>query len=328
MAPTGSPPIPYINTEDHTLLAKQVKLSPTLSPAALARAKGEATSSMELTVPEVDFTGLNYPAHSRNNDFMAQHLLVADPELTVVKDKQHFEHKGRQPFPQEMVQQMQAKFLLDSVEVRNGYLKYTKLVPKAAERGDINLQDLNITMRNVTNMPAHTSEQNPAVVQVSGSVMGKVSVHMEVYVPLLSENGYHRIKGEIASGNPEILNPMVVPTAFVRIESGYVSRGSFDVELTNDRATGTLHFIYRNFQISLLSKGTGGEQSLGKEVLSKLANWVAIKESNPDNKGEKPRVGKINVTRDPKKSVFSYWTDCLLDGVLSIAGLGVRAEKL
>ena len=318
----------YLNTERRSLLAKQLKLNPTSDPASLARRKGKAVSFTKLEVPEVSISGLNYPEHSRHSNFMAQHLLITNPQMSSFKDKQRFENKGRQPLPHELVQQMQTKFLLDSVEVLNGYFRYAELVPKAAERGHINVQNLNITLLNLSNIPQHMSDKKPAIAHVNGVLMGKVPVQLSVYMPLLNKNGYHRIEGKIASGNPEVLNAMVAPTAFVRFESGYVSRGSFEVELNEERATGKLHLLYSNFKIDLLSKGTGGEQSFGKEVLSKLANWLVIKQSNPDDKGEVPRVGNINVTRNPENSVFGYWKDCLLDGFMSIAGLAGRAEKL
>ncbi|GAA4427623.1 hypothetical protein GCM10023188_10940 [Pontibacter saemangeumensis] len=324
----GSTDSIYINTESRALMAKQVKLKPTTDPAGLSRAKDRAVSYTELVVPEVRFSGLNYPAHSRHNNFIARHLLITGPELKAFKDKQNFENKGSKPLPHELAQQIQTKFLLDSVEVNSCYIHYSELVPKAAKPGNISLQQLNIKMRNVSNMPAHISEKNPAVIQASGLVMGKLPMHLEVYMPLLNENGYHRIKGEIGSGNPEILNPILGPTAFVRFESGHVSRGRFKVELNNDRATGTFHLLYRNLEIELLSKGTGGEQSVGKEILSELASWLALKDSNPAEQGERPRVGKINVSRNRENSVFSYWKDCLMDGFLSVAGLDAQAEKL
>lgn len=318
----------YMNTKHKSLQAKGIKLKPTTDPAGLSRAKGRAVSYTELVVPEVRFSGLNYPAHSRHNNFIARHLSITGPELKAFKDKQNFENKGSKPLPHELAQQVQAKFLLDSVELKHGYIHYSELVPDAAEPGNINLQQVNITMRNVSNMPAHMSEKNPAVVQASGLVMGKLPMHLEVYMPLLNENGYHRLKGEIESGNPEILNPILGPTAFVQFESGHVSRGRFEVELTNDRASGTFHLLYRNLEINLLTKGTGGEQSVGKEILSELASWLALKDSNPAEQGERPRVGKINVTHNRENSVLSYWKDCLMDGFLSVAGLDAQAEKL
>ncbi|MCJ8163661.1 hypothetical protein MKJ04_02330 [Pontibacter sp. E15-1] len=317
-----------LSTAQRNLRLQQLMLTPTKAPAELARSKGKAVSYMQLDVPEIRLTGLDYPAHSRENSFEVRHVAVREPALRVFKDKQNFKNKGAQPLPHELAQHMKAKFCLDSVEIENGFIRYAELVPKAIKRGHINLQNLHMTLRNVSNMPRYTSDKKPAVIKATGKVMGKVQMQMTVYMPLLNKNGYHRIEGEIKSGNPEILNPILAPTAFVRFEKGYVNSGRFEVELTNKQAVGSLRLLYQNLKIDILSKGTGGEQSFGKKVLTALANLAVIKESNPGDKGEKPRIGKINVTRNPENSVFSYWVDCLMDGFMSSAGLGGKAEKL
>ncbi|GAB3527041.1 hypothetical protein GCM10027443_02990 [Pontibacter brevis] len=308
-----------LNTQGRMLEAKQVVLDPTTDAAGMARAKGESVSYMEIEVPVISFNGVDYPAHSRKGHFIARQLLIHDPSFYIFKDKKNFSNKTKTPLLHEMVQNMPTKFLLDSLKLKSGFIEYEEIVPEAAVRGRMTLENLNISMSNFSNMPEHISMENPAVAHVRGVVMGKVPANMTVRMPLLAENGYHTVHGEVASANPEILNPIIEPTAFMRIESGHISRGSVDLEFTNEQATGTMHLIYSNFEVELLSKGTGGEQSLGKEILSELANWIVIKESNPGDAGEEPRVGEVEVQRNEKKSMFSYWARGLIDGFKSIA---------
>ncbi|WP_162051366.1 DUF748 domain-containing protein [Pontibacter pamirensis] len=308
-----------LNTEKRTLQAKQVVFKPTTDPFTLAQTKGEATSHTNLEIPLFALNGVDYPAHSRKGDFIVKHALIQDPSLYVFKDKKNFSNETRRPLPHEIVQNMQTRFLLDTFELNNGFARYEEIVPKAAERGNISLEDIEVSISNFSNIPAHISMENPAVVQITGMIMGKAPASLTSRLPLLNENGYHTLHVEVEAFDPEILNPMIAPTAFVRVESGKISRGSMDAELTNDKATGTLKLIYSNFEIELLSKGTGGEQSFGKEILSEVVNWVAIKESNSGDDGEQPRVGEIDVTHNEKKSIFSYWTNCIIDGFMSIA---------
>lgn len=308
-----------LNTESRMIQAKQVSLEPTTDPTSMAKIKGEATAYMEAEIPLIALKGVDFPEHSRNNNFIAQHLLIQEPSLEIFKDKKNFENKYKRPFPHEMVQNLQTKFLVDTVELKSGFIKYETIVPEAAEQGLFTLEKLEVTVSNFSNMPEHMSMEHPAVVQANGLVMGKVMTHISSRMPLLNENGYHTLSGEIQEADPEILNPIMEPTAFMRIESGYINRGSVDLELTNEQATGTFRLIYSNFEIELLSKGTGGDQSLGKEILSELANWVAVKESNPEDEGEQPRVAEVDVAHEDKNSIFNFWTKCLMDGFKSIA---------
>ncbi len=317
-----------LDTEQRSLLVTQVKLTPAKSASDLARSKGKAVSYTKLTIPEISLNGLDYPAHSRDNNLLVKRVRIKKPDLYVFKDKQNFQNKGHKPLPHEMVQQLKMEFLIDSIEVSNGNIRYSELVPKATRRGRVSVQNLDISFRNVSNMARYTSDKKPTVVRAVGMIMGKVQMRLQVYMPLLNKNGYHRLIGEIQSGNPGILNPILGPTAFIRFDEGHINSGRFNIELTNRRATGDMHLLYQNLKIDILSKGSGTEQSFGKKVLSKLANWAIIKDSNPSDKGEAPRIGQINVTRDPVNSIFSYWTDCMMNGFMSSAGLGAKAEKL
>ncbi|MHA6247813.1 hypothetical protein ACXYMU_07760 [Pontibacter sp. CAU 1760] len=315
-----------LSTQTEKVDINNLELTPVVSPRAMAQKKGKAVSYMNVHVPHIQLTGLDFAAHSRSNNVITRHILLSNPVLEAYKDKQNFENAGNQPLPHTLMQQMQANILLDSVVIRNGTVKYSELVPKATKRGHISLRKLNVTARNVSNMPAHMSGKKPAVVNANGLIMGKVPIKLRIYLPLLNKSGYHRIKGSMASGDFSILNPMIGPTGFVRFESGHMRRADFDVELTSRQAKGSYVMLYDNLKIDVLS--TDGSQSFGKKVLTKVANIVVIKESNPGDKGEKPRRVTVQVTRDPAKSVFSYWTDCLKDGFMTTVGVPEKMQKM
>ncbi|MDX5438492.1 MAG: DUF748 domain-containing protein, partial [Pontibacter sp.] len=316
----------FMSTQEQALLAKQVSYTPLGSAANLSKAKGRAVTGTSIKVPLLRISGLDYQQHSLHNRFMARHVLLSEPSLDAFKDKQSSESKGRKPLPHEMVQNIKTPFHIDSVVVRQGYVRYTELVPKAEERGHITFNSLDATLTNLTNIPEQISIDNPAVIQASTLVMGKAPLSVTIRLPLLQENGYHTLRGNIGEANPEIQNSILVPTSFIRIESGHISRGEFSAELTNDRANGTMKVIYSNLSVEMLSKGSGGEQGLGMEILSEVVDWVAIKDSNP-MEGEQVRIGNITVTRNAQKSVFNYWKNCLASGFISSMGLKSMAKK-
>ncbi|WP_276496049.1 hypothetical protein [Pontibacter litorisediminis] len=316
----------YTSTKKGEVLVQQIKLQPILSPAELARAKGEAVTHQEVEVEQLTLRNVAFGEHSRTNKLHVGHVLLQTPALNAFKDKQNFQDKSNKELPHQLVQRIKTPFLIDSVELKNGYIRYAELVPKAQERGHITFHQLNAIITNVSNIPEQISVDKPAVVQASSMVMDRAKLQVTIRLPLLHENCYHSIEGEIGPANLQMLNPILIPTAFVELESGEVRSGRFRAELNETRASGEMTLLYNNLKVELLSKGTGGEQSFGKEVLSVLANKIAIKESNP-GEGEKPRTGEITVTRDPKKSVFNYWKECLSSGFLSSMGLNGMAEK-
>lgn len=315
-----------LDTKLQTLLAKQLALTPLVSIAHMAKAKGKAVTRTTLRVPVLRFEGLNYAAHSQDNSFIAEKLLLQNLKMEAFKDKQHYQDKGTKPLLHEMAQSVKTPFLVKKLELQNGYIRYAELVPKASERGYITFNAIQISGTNLSNMPAHMTAKTPAILYASSKIMGKAPLHFTLRLPLLSKNGYHRITGQIGATDPAILNPILSPTTFVRIESGHISRGDFAIELNRNKASGSLTIIYNNLDVELIKKGGGGKQGLGNEIISEIADWVAIKDSNPKN-GKDPRVGDITVTRNTETSVFSYWKDCMASGFLSSMGLKQVAKK-
>ncbi|AKD04789.1 hypothetical protein POKO110462_10115 [Pontibacter korlensis] len=315
-----------VSTASGTVVASGIKFTPLVDQAALSKVKGKAATHQKVEVKKVSISGVAFAEHSRTNSLKAKHLLLQTPSLIAFKNKKDFQDEENKPTPHEIVQGIKPRFLLDTLEIQNGYIRYEELAPAATERGHITFHKVSSTIANVSNIPEHMTNENPAVVKVSTMVMDRAKVEVTIRIPLLNKDGYHTLSGTVGGANLQVLNPILVPTAFVKIASGVVSSGKFNAELNNTSANGSMMLLYNNLKIELLNKGSGGQQGLGKEVLSFLANKVAIKSSNP-SEGEQPRTGNITVTRDPQKSIFNYWKSCLVSGGLSSMGLNNMAKQ-
>ncbi|TPE43150.1 AsmA family protein [Pontibacter mangrovi] len=315
-----------LDTQAERVLVKGLALKPTVEPAALARAKGKAVTYQEITVKEAALQGVAFGAHSRENEVRVRHVQLLNPSLTAFKDKQHFQDKGTKQLPHAMVQSIKTPFLLDTIALKHGYIRYAELVPQAQERGHITFHHLRALITNLSNMPEHISMEKPAVVQATTKVMDRAKLNVTIKLPLLNRNGYHTLEGEIGETNLQILNPILMPTTFMKITRGQVSSARFKAELTDARATGTMVVLYNNLEVELLKKGSGGDQGLGKKLISELADWIAIKDSNPAE-GEQPRTGEIAFSHNRQKSVFNYWKSCLVSGFKSSIGLKSEIPK-
>ena len=318
-----------LSTRNKNFSASKVHFKPSIGPTALARAKGRATTYIKLDVPLVRVSGLNYPMHSRTNDIFARHILISKPRLSAFKDKQHFTERGSQPLPHDLARSISGRFGIQEIEIENGYGRYEELAPQANKTGLIYFSGFNSTLHNITNVPGRMSRKKPAVVKARAKLMGKTPMQVTIRLPLLDKSGYHTLQGNIGSGGPQMLNPILVPTNFIKVDKGYVQSIRFDVTLNRRRATGTMRAIYQNLEIELLSTGakSGKDQGLGKKILSKVADWFLIENSNPDKKGEKPRIARISVNRKKERSVITYWKDCIAMGLMSSMGLEKMAES-
>lgn len=315
------------NTADRTLHLDSLRLVPLLSQAAMSREEARAVTLVKLDVPEVNLSGVNYYAHSRYSNLEAKEIQFKQPRLSAFLDRKNFALKGEKPLPHDLLQQVKTGFTLDTVLVEGMYVRYDELAPDASETGHITFQNLNATITNISNDKSRMSAENPAQVQLKTAMMGKANLEITIRLALLNPNGYHTIKGAIGPTDPQILNPILEPTNFVSIKSGQINHGMFDITLHRNTANGTMRLAYQNFKVAILSKQPDKRQTLGGKILSKVANAVAIKSDNTAREGEALRVGEISVTRNKNRSVFNYWKDCLLSGLLSSIGLEAVAEK-
>ena len=306
-----------LNTQQQLLTLQNIRSEALLSAAQMSERKGEAVGLIDVKVPLLRLTGINYAAQLRDKRFLATHLLVDGVEFSAFKDKKHFDNKPPKPLPHDIVQNVPIMFSIDTVTVENMYARYEELAEEAKEPGHVFFDNLGGTITNLSNIPEQMTMEHPAVLQASALLMGKMPLSLQARLPLLAQNGYHTLEAELGEGQLTILNPILERTNFITVESGHVQRGFLQAELTNKSAKGTMRVIYRNFKAELISPGQ--QQGLGKEILSEIANLIAIQSSNPDDKGEEPRTAEIDVTRDEARSFLSYWKDCAKDGFISIA---------
>ncbi|PRY15586.1 hypothetical protein CLV24_102208 [Pontibacter ummariensis] len=317
-----------VDTQTRSLEAKQVQLVPLFSPTGMAKSVGEVVSWMEGTAPLVQLQDIDFGAYVKKSGFMARSVTVQNPRLYTYTDLKHFTKKSDKELPHQWVQRLEHRLDVDTVEIKNLNVRYEELQLESDKKGYITFENTNITMTNLTNVPEVMSRKTPAVLRASTRVMGSTPLNCTMRLPFLSENFYHDLEGNIGAFDPAILNPILEPSMFVTVESGHVQEGHFQFKLDEEDAEGSMTVLYDNLEIELLSKRAGVRQPLGKEILSEVINWVAIKEENPDEPGEKPRVAQVRVSRDRKSSALSYWKDCLADGFLSSMGLKQQAKAL
>ena len=315
------------NTEDGTLHMGRFEVVPLLKNAQLARRKGEAATTVRLLVPEIRFSGVNYPVHSRHNNLVASHVVLQNPSLSAYLDRKNFSQKTTKPLPHDLVQDLKTGFTLAKLEVKGMHIRYEELSPQANETGVITFENLYATATNLTNDGNRMSRRRPAVVEAKASINGKVPLAFTLRLHLLDPNAHHTIRGTVGPADPAILNPILEPTTLISVKEGRLQKSDFTIELNRHRARGNLNVRYQNFKVDILTKDEDTRQSLGKKILSKAANKFVIKSDNPED-GEELRAGEIAVVRAKNRSVFNYWKDCLVSGFRTAAGIEGMGEDL
>ena len=314
-----------LDSDTKEVKLKDMALIPVYKPAELARRRGEAASWIDMRVAEVVLQQADLGKFSRNGSVVVGEMNFERPRLKVFKDKHNFRAKKTRPLPHDLVQQFKSGLAIEKITIRNLGLRYDELAEGATTPGHFALNNLYATITNVTNNKERISAKKPAVAHVGFNLMGKGRLDCTIRMALLDPNCFHTITGKVGKTDLTVLNPIMEPAHLVSFKSGTVQDGTFNFKLYRNTATGTMKLNYTNFEIDLLSQAAEGKeekkQSFPKKVLSKIANKAVVKEENTPG-GDGLRTAEIKVSRQQKRSVFTYWKDCLEQGLLVSAGLG------
>ncbi|WP_192820139.1 hypothetical protein [Rufibacter sp. LB8] len=307
------------NTKDQNISLANLRLVPLRSAAQMSRLAGEAATRFQVQVPAVTLSKVNFHAYYKNGNVAMAAVVVQKPKVQAYKNAKILPAKGEGKLPHDVVRQLPFGLNIRKVRVENLFVRYEELAEKAQRPGYVTGSNIDLTLTNFTNDKNYISRSKPAILKASGLIMGKAAMQATVKMPLLDPAASHSLEGSIGKGYPAILNPMVEPSMLVRVKSGVLQRGYFNVNLTRNTASGVMQLQYDEFQIDLLSKGKEKKQSFGKKIKSFIANKIVLKSESEDD-GKAPRKGTISVQRRRERSFLTYWKDCLANGVLSVIG--------
>ncbi|MBC3539281.1 hypothetical protein ACFSC6_05775 [Rufibacter sediminis] len=307
------------STQAREVTLARLQLLPLRSAAEMSRREGVAVTRFNVQVPAVTMSKVDFGTLFRNSNVYIGTLVVQKPRVQAYKDGRNYPTKGSGLMPHDLVQKLTFGVNIRTTKVRDLYVRYEELAEKAFKTGYVTGSNIDLTLTNLTNDKNLISRKKPAVLRGSGWLMGKAQLQATVRMALLDPNGYHSMEGTIGKGYPAILNPMVEPSMFVRVKSGILQRGSFNIELTNTSAQGSIQLQYDDFKIDLLNKEKERKQGLKSKLKTLVANKLVLKSESEDD-GKAPRQGKIQVNRRTERSFLTYWKDCLANGVLSVIG--------
>lgn len=131
------------------------------------------------------------------------------------------------------------------------------------------------------------------------------------------------MKGSLSNFPMALLNDILQPQAKVKIESGTISKLTFNFKFNDIRSDGTVDLSYKDLKVISLRKARKKEKKrkdtedvVKNEVLSFVLNIFIKEDAGKAVTGEK-KTGTILFYRDRKKAIFNYWWKSLFSGLKS-----------
>lgn len=246
----------------------------------------------ELSVNEIDF-GFN----AKDVFFGKSKLItISSPSLDIFRDKLVEDDPTIKPLYSKMLRDLPFELTLDSLEISNGYIKYSEKVKEENTGGSVNFSDLNARISNISN-----TYQSPVKTEI------EIDSHFMENTPLLVEgnfdvqNPYDKFifKADMGSLNAEKMNRFTEPNLRVKLE-GNTSKTYFTIDGNNDSSTTDMKIRFSDLKVTVLSKDGKNKNP----ILSTLANIFISKDS--EKKNDEYREGTAEATRDKTKSYFNF----------------------
>lgn len=315
------------SSRQQQLLVDSGYLQPTLPDTLFAAKVGVQTDRLQMVFDKLELTDFDITRLIFDNT-----LRIGKAELTALVGNDYRSKAFPLPenhfpkLPVTALHDLKIKLLIDNFIVNNSNFTYREYLPPARKPGEVFLNDINVSARNITNMPEVIARDSLMSVYANALVMNKGKVALNLDFNLSDKNNIWSATGVINSFDLTELNPMLEHIAFVKVRRGNNELINFHFTANDELARGVMKFRYNKLQISLINKETLTDDSFEESLISFIANTFVVRRSNPQ-KLFSFRDGEIFFRRDVHRSFFNYLIKTTLSGVTNTIRGGSEERK-
>ena len=200
-------------------------------------------------------------------------------------------------------------FSVDSITVRNAYLKYTELVEDGKDPLVVDFSDLELKINNLTSMTEGLPDTRPLELELAGKLDRAIPIDVQIRMPYNSPTFTVTGKTE-GTSNFASLNKTVLPAVGLQFKTGRLDGLRFDMRGTPASLSGSLTMRYHDLDVELHKQN---------QEKAKTLSWAAnalLKKSNPKPNGN-IIVGEIQTERVYYKGLGNFLWKGVQSGIVN-----------
>jgi hypothetical protein len=270
-----------------------------------------------IAVPTASVTGLACLELLQGKMYRARsaHIRDAFVDVLINKDKPAALDTSSPPMPNEILALIEQPIEVDSLNIWNAALKYGERFAPRSKPAVITLDSMQVSAQGINN---RGNAGDTVVIRAQGEFMKSAEVNILMSIPISSHGFSLRYSGSLSRINLNALNPFVEPAEQIRIKSGSLQAGSFDINVTAGQASGGVRAVYKNLTLAAINKRTGSEKGVFNVIASFVANNIKIRRNNMPGKSMK--IGTVKYTRQRDDPFFRFVWFALRSGVGDVVG--------
>ncbi|TAE72997.1 MAG: hypothetical protein EAZ85_08415 [Bacteroidetes bacterium] len=285
-----------LDTKKKNLMLDSVDLQTRFDEHFYTWVKKGKNTSPNLTIHHIKTENIDYELFKKENIFKASFIQFSTINALLFKDKRWGKPTYKRLMLNDLFQLIKTPLTIDSLEMKNSYLKYSEQVTKGLEEaGEIFLSDFNGKIKKLSNLDTTTKTKIVAEARVMGE--GKMTMEMDIF---LNQKVLEcEASGELGSMSAVHFNQLLEPNYHIRLKKGIIQGANYHLEMKDRQAKGILLAGYKQLRIQFL-KPQNHKKKQGLKNL--LANLIIKNRNNMYKKH--PKYGEI----DFKRKQESFWT--------------------
>ncbi len=306
-----------VSVPDSEIAMKALEVHPLSDDEQFFAGSKFRTTRFRIDVPQVKITGLACLELLQGKMYRTRSVHISDVFIDVLinKDKPAARDTSSPPMPNEILSSIEKTIEVDSLHIWNGGLKYGERFVVGSKHAVITLDSMQVSVQGIKN---HGDASDTIMISAKGEFMKSAEVNVLMSIPISSPEFSLHYSGTLGKMRLNALNPFVDPAEQVRIKSGSLQAGSFDINVNAGRASGGVRAAYKDLTLAAINKRTGSEKGIFDVIASFVANNIKIRRSNmPDNS---MKIGVVKYTRQRDDPFFKFVWFALRSGVGDVVG--------
>ncbi len=311
-------------SSDNSIGLKNIHIKPVYTKDKFAAHIGTQVDVLDSHISSVKLENLDVDKWMYEQKIEAGNLHIGPSSTNIFRNKRYPFNPVQSPLlPKGLLATIPYPFKVDSTMLYQAKIKYSELLDVSNTAASIIFDDIDISMGQLSNIPAYLNKTPMLSVAAKGIVNQAGKIDARFRFDLSDKKHSHSVEGNIQPMPMNTFNDFAEKAALVTVEDGLINRFEFNMELDDEQAIGNLWLGYNDLKVAVIEFEDGKIKKEG--FASLMANSLLVNSKNPKGKELLPQ--EFTYTRDPKRSMINYWWKSIFSGAKQSMGIKDKNKK-
>jgi len=264
---------------------------------------------MQFSTGKITIRNFDIERLATDSNLQLNYIVVEKPVLQIYKDKRLPLESGKtKGMPVALLKKINQRLHIDSVRLVDGNVFYEEFNDKTEMIAKINLSEFQTLISNIDNY--NTTQSDSLYIVSTSRLLDTAQVSIRFHESYADSIGSFLYRVRIGQFGLPALNSVLLPTANMKINKGWLDTLELRVMGNDYLAHGKMKMYYKDLKIQFLSN----KELEKKTIFTKALSWLANTFLRTNNV---KKTGTVFTERTREKSFVNYWVKIILSGAMT-----------